>query len=78
MEHRPIETSHKPSIAEVEIAKQEGFSAQARSTAVHYVPYTEEEKILDRRVNLKFDFCIILILSLGFIVCLISRQKDYR
>jgi hypothetical protein len=49
----------KPSIAEVEVAKQRGVSAQARSTVAHYVPSTEEEQALDRRFNLKFDLCII-------------------
>ena len=78
MQHHPIETHDKASIAEVEVAKQDGLSAQARSTVAHYVPSTEEEKALDRQVNLKFDFCIILILSLGFIVCLASsRLMDY-
>jgi hypothetical protein len=56
----------KTSVAEVEIAKHE--AAPVRSTVAHYVPATEEEKALDRRVNLKFDLCIIVFLSLGFIV----------
>jgi dUTPase len=59
-------TNDKPSVAEVEIAKHE--RAPVRSTVAHYVPATEEEQALDRRVNLKFDLCIILFLSLGFIV----------
>lgn len=75
MEHHPIQTHDKSSIAEVEVAKHEGLSAQARSTVAHYVPSTEEEKALDRQVNLKFDFCIILILSLGFIVRITSCEQ---
>lgn len=59
-------TNDKTSVAEIEIAKHE--RPPVRSTVAHYVPATEEEKALDRRVNLKFDLCIILFLSLGFIV----------
>lgn len=56
----------KASVAELEIAKHE--AAPVRSTIAHYIPATEEEKALDRRVNLKFDLYIIVFLSLGFIV----------
>lgn len=56
----------KTSVAEVEVAKHE--PAPVRSTVAHYEPVTEEEKALDRRVNLKFDLCVIVFLSLGFIV----------
>lgn len=62
-------TDDKTSVAEVEIAKQE--PAPVRSTVAHYEPVTEEEKALDRRVNLKFDLCVIVFLSLGFIVSLL-------
>ncbi|CEO58390.1 hypothetical protein PMG11_03119 [Penicillium brasilianum] len=63
----------KPSVAEVEIAKHEG--APVRSTVAHYVPATEEEQALDRKVNLKFDLCIILFLSLGFILLGIDKTN---
>lgn len=35
----------------------------------HYEPITEEEKALDRKVNLKLDVVVTLILSIGFILC---------
>ncbi|KAJ5432824.1 uncharacterized protein N7458_011980 [Penicillium daleae] len=63
----------KTSVAEVEIAKHE--AAPVRSTVTHYVPATEEEKALDRRVNLKFDLCIIVFLSLGFILLGIDKTN---
>jgi hypothetical protein len=59
-------TDDKTSVAEVEIAKYE--PTPVRSTVAYYEPVTEEEKALDRRVNLKFDLCVIVFLSLGFIV----------
>lgn len=59
-------TNEKASVAELEFAKHE--AAPVRSTVAHYAPATEEEKALDRRLNLKFDLYIIVFLSLGFIV----------
>ncbi|KAJ5991681.1 hypothetical protein N7451_007405 [Penicillium sp. IBT 35674x] len=70
MEHP---TNDKASIAEVEVAKQE--HAPVRSRVAHYLPSTEEEKALDRRINLKLDFCIIFILSLGFILLGIDKTN---
>jgi hypothetical protein len=35
----------------------------------HYEPATEEEKSLDRRINMKLDLCVTLLLSIGFILC---------
>ena len=35
----------------------------------HYEPVTEEEKALDRKINLKLDVFVTLILSIGFILC---------
>lgn len=35
----------------------------------HYEPVTEEEKALDRKINLKLDVFVTLILSVGFILC---------
>jgi hypothetical protein len=35
----------------------------------HYEPITEEEKALDRKINLKLDVFVTLILSVGFILC---------
>lgn len=35
---------------------------------VHYVPRNDEEKRLDKRVNLKLDLFVVTILALEFIV----------
>ncbi len=53
----------KPSLAEVEDAKR-----VVATEVSHYEPLSEEEKALDRRVNLKMDFILLLILAIGFIV----------
>ncbi|KAJ5875286.1 uncharacterized protein N7473_012633 [Penicillium subrubescens] len=66
-------TDDKTSVAEVEIAKHE--PAPVRSTVAHYEPVTEEEKALDKRVNLKFDLCVIVFLSLGFILLGIDKTN---
>lgn len=55
--------SRKQFVAEVEDAK-----SPVDSEVAHYAPVTEEEKALDRRVNLKLDFTLILFLAVGFIV----------
>jgi hypothetical protein len=47
----------------IEDAKTEGIVVR------HYVPATDEERALDRRVNLKLDCVVLLILSINFIVC---------
>ncbi|KAJ5558736.1 hypothetical protein N7461_002708 [Penicillium sp. DV-2018c] len=72
MEH-PVATSDKASVAEVEVAKSD--FAPVRSTVPQYVPFTEEEKALDRRVNLKLDIFVIIILSLGFILLGIDKTN---
>jgi hypothetical protein len=43
-------------------AKTEGIVVR------HYLPATDEERALDKRVNLKLDCVVILILSINFIV----------
>lgn len=39
------------------------------SAPKHYQPETDEEKALDRSINLKLDFFVVSVLSLGFILC---------
>lgn len=63
-------TNEKPSIAEIEVAKP---SRTLDFAVPQYIAITEEEKALDRRINFKFDFLLILILSLGFIVSMRSQ-----
>jgi hypothetical protein len=38
-----------------------------------YEPKTEEERQLDRRVNLKLDISVVLILAIDFILCGIDK-----
>lgn len=53
----------KPSLAEAEDAKKRVITEVS-----HYEALSEEEKALDKRVNLKLDFILLLILAIGFIV----------
>ncbi|KAL4915369.1 major facilitator superfamily domain-containing protein [Aspergillus aurantiobrunneus] len=57
-----VTVQEKPSVAEVEDAKRKVVTEVS-----HYKPVTDEEKALDRRVNLKMDFTLLLILAIGFI-----------
>ena len=50
------------------LEKDQSFLVQGKS-AGHYVPQTGDEKALDRRVNLKLDLCVTLVLAWGFILC---------
>ncbi|KAL2847202.1 major facilitator superfamily domain-containing protein [Aspergillus pseudoustus] len=60
----------KPSLSEVENAKK-----QIVTQVSHYAPMSEEEKALDRRVNLKMDFTLLLILAIGFILLGIDKTN---
>ncbi|KAL2802247.1 major facilitator superfamily domain-containing protein [Aspergillus granulosus] len=60
----------KPSLSEVENAKK-----QVVTQVSHYAPISEEEKALDRRVNLKMDFTLLLILAIGFILLGIDKTN---
>ncbi|KAL4966461.1 major facilitator superfamily domain-containing protein [Aspergillus stella-maris] len=60
----------KPSLSEVENAKKKVVTEVS-----HYVPLSEEEKSLDRRVNLKMDFTLLLILAIGFILLGIDKTN---
>jgi hypothetical protein len=44
-------------------------SAAATSVRPGYVARTPEEHRLDRRVNLKLDLLVIVVLAAGFMVC---------
>lgn len=52
---------------------------RGRATQQRYVPATDEEKSLEKRVNLKLDLTVVLVLALGFIVSEPARTgSDYR
>lgn len=40
-----------------------------------YEPQTDEAKAMDRRVNLKLDFAVVLILAIDFILCGIDKTN---
>ncbi|KAL4812285.1 major facilitator superfamily domain-containing protein [Aspergillus spinulosporus] len=60
----------KPSLAEIEDAKK-----MVVIEVSHYEALSEEEKALDRRVNLKLDFILLLILAIGFILLGIDKTN---
>lgn len=47
----------------------------ATPTVAHYVPVTDEEKALDKSINLKLDFTVLLVLAIGFILCGIDKTN---
>ncbi|KAL5362006.1 major facilitator superfamily domain-containing protein [Aspergillus floccosus] len=63
-------TKDKPSLSEVENAKD-----QPVSTVAYYTATTDEERALDRRVNLKLDLSLLLILAAGFILLGIDKTN---
>ncbi|KAL4898077.1 major facilitator superfamily domain-containing protein [Aspergillus ambiguus] len=64
-------TRDKPSPSEVEDAKEE----QIVSSVPYYSAATDEEKALDRRVNLKVDIFLLSILAIGFILLGIDKTN---
>lgn len=40
-----------------------------------YEPKTEESRALDKRVNLKLDFIVVLVLAIDFILCGIDKTN---
>jgi hypothetical protein len=40
-----------------------------------YEPKTDEARILDKRVNLKLDFIVVLVLAIDFILCGIDKTN---
>ncbi|KAF9884622.1 hypothetical protein FE257_001444 [Aspergillus nanangensis] len=60
----------KPSLSHVEDAKP-----QTVSSVPYYAAVTDEEKALDRRVNLKLDVFLLAILAVGFILLGIDKTN---
>ena len=40
-----------------------------------YEPLNEEARALDKRINLKLDFCVVLVLAIDFILCGIDKTN---
>lgn len=40
-----------------------------------YEPLTDEAKALDKRINLKLDFIVVLVLAIDFILCGIDKTN---
>jgi MFS transporter, ACS family, DAL5 transporter family protein len=70
MSTQPIDTVGKEPIFEVEDVKKGVVHHEVR----HYVPITDEEKALDRKVNMKLDAVVLVILSIAFIVSLAPKS----
>ncbi|KAK0654793.1 major facilitator superfamily domain-containing protein [Cercophora newfieldiana] len=47
----------------------------AEPTVAHYKPITDEEKGLDKSINRKLDFTVLLVLAIGFILCGIDKTN---
>ncbi|KAH8653867.1 major facilitator superfamily domain-containing protein [Xylariales sp. PMI_506] len=51
---------------------QDGF---AMGTPVHYLPQSEEDKRLDKKVNFKLDLFVVTLLAIQFIFCGIDKTN---
>ena len=40
-----------------------------------YEPSTEEARVLDKRINLKLDFVVVLVLAIDFVLCGIDKTN---
>jgi hypothetical protein len=40
-----------------------------------YKPKTEEARLLDKRINLKLDFIVVLVLAIDFVLCGIDKTN---
>lgn len=64
-------SNDKGGAASVELKReaiQGGNHGDTRTLQTYYKPATDEEKAIDRRVNLKLDICVVVILAINFIV----------
>lgn len=61
---------------DAEVKHLEVIDNVSRSHQQFYKPVTDEEKALDRRVNLKLDFCVVAILAINFIVSISAKHID--
>ncbi|KAK4141786.1 uncharacterized protein C8A04DRAFT_30631 [Dichotomopilus funicola] len=62
--------------AEVEAADVEDTKTVLPPTVIaHYTPANDAERALDKRVNWKLDFTVLLILAISFILCGIDKTN---
>lgn len=62
--------------ADVDLKDVETLESPSRALATHYEPTTDEEKALDKKVNLKLDFIVLSLLAIEFIVRILL--KNYK
>ncbi|KAK4160156.1 major facilitator superfamily domain-containing protein [Cladorrhinum sp. PSN259] len=67
-----IERSRTVETMELDDTKQAELEVRG---VTHYTPADEAEKALDKRVNIKLDFTVLLILALSFILCGIDKTN---
>lgn len=72
MNPRPLE--EEPDLKDVETLAPNRQAAQP----THYEPTTDEERTLDRRVNLKLDFLVLSLLAIEFIVGFVPASSSSR
>ncbi|KAM7183216.1 Major facilitator superfamily domain containing protein [Naviculisporaceae sp. PSN 640] len=72
-----IETSSRKGAQgdEVDIEETKPQFIASHAVTAHYVPVTDEEKALDKKINRKLDFTVLLVLAIGFILCGIDKTN---
>jgi hypothetical protein len=69
-----------PTSSTADSEKQGTYAVERVPTSNNYLidgyePLTDEAKALDKRVNLKLDFIVVLVLAIDFILCGIDKTN---
>jgi len=67
-----IQPDRKSSVLEIEESKPHPLAA---TTQAYYTPDNNTEKTLDKHINRKLDFTVLLVLAIGFILCGIDKTN---
>ena len=70
-----IETSSRKGEDDMEVEETKIQSVGSHAVTAHYTPVSDEEKALDKKINRKLDFSVLLVLAIGFILCGIDKTN---
>ncbi|KAK3315610.1 major facilitator superfamily domain-containing protein [Apodospora peruviana] len=70
-----IETTSRRGEGDIDIEETKPQLVASHAVTAHYTAVTEEEKNLDKKINRKLDFSVLLVLAIGFILCGIDKTN---
>lgn len=70
-----IETTSRKGADDNQVEETEHKAVSSHAVTAHYTPVTDEEKALDKIINRKLDFSVLLVLAIGFILCGIDKTN---